>query len=95
MKRLFFTFLGLLSLFGSCRTPTNIVYFHGVENMTEDQRAAANQKFVPVIRVDDALYIIVTAPEKTSVAPFASYRILCDGRCRTFYNDPKPVYVFS
>ena len=72
MKRLFFTFLGLLFLFGSCRVPKDVVYFQGVENMTDDQRAATNQKFVSIIRIDDALIIQVTAPDKTSVAPFAS-----------------------
>ena len=71
MKRNFFCFLFLVLLFGACRTPQNFTYFQGIENLTDEQLAKMDQKYVPRICVDDALVIYVTSPEKDNVAAFS------------------------
>ena len=71
MKHNFFSALLLIFLFGACRTPQNIAYFQGIDNLTDEQRAAMDQKYVPRICVDDALVIYVTSPERDNVAAFS------------------------
>ena len=71
MKRIFFPCILFILLTGSCRTPQNIAYFEGIEDITEEQRAAMSHKYVPVICIDDALIINVTSPDRATTAPFA------------------------
>jgi len=71
MKFNFCAAVFLILLFGACRTPQNIAYFQGIENLTDEQRALMDQKYVPRICVDDALIIYVTSPERDNVAPFS------------------------
>ena len=71
MKRVSFSILGLLFLMGSCRVSKDVTYFQGLENITDEQKAAMNQKYVPRICIDDELIIYVSAPDRTSVAPFS------------------------
>ena len=68
----------MIFLVGSCRAPKELAYFQGIENLTEEDKAAMNQQYIPRICIDDALIIFVTGPDKASVAhfsppPFAYY----------------------
>ena len=71
MKRNFFTFLLLIFILGSCKTPQNISYFHGLENLTVEQKEAMNQTHNPKICIDDVLIIHVTSPDRESAAPYS------------------------
>jgi polysaccharide export outer membrane protein len=71
MKRIFLYVVCLIALFTSCRTPKDISYFQGIENLPEEQRAAMNQKYIPRICIDDVLIINVTSPDRETVAPFS------------------------
>ena len=71
MKRIFYCALFFTLMFGSCRTPKDISYFQGIENLTAEQREEMNQKYVPRICVDDALIISVTSPQRADVAQFS------------------------
>ena len=71
MKCIFCPAVFLILMFGSCRTSKDISYFQGIENLTEEQKAEMNQKYVPRICVDDALIISVTSPDRKDVAPFS------------------------
>ena len=71
MKRSYLLALLLINLFGSCRTPQNIIYFQDIEYLTEEQKAEMNQQYTPRICIDDALVINVTSPDRESTAPFS------------------------
>jgi polysaccharide export outer membrane protein len=71
MNRIFLFVICFTALFASCRTPKDISYFQGIENLTEEQRAAMNQKYVPRICIDDVLIINVTSPDRETTAPFS------------------------
>ena len=71
MKPVFFIAVCLVFLFGACRTPKDLKYFQGIENLTAEQLAQMNQKYVPRICIDDALIINVTSPDRTTVAQFS------------------------
>ncbi|MDR1221309.1 MAG: polysaccharide biosynthesis/export family protein [Tannerella sp.] len=70
MNRVFLFIICFIVLFNSCRTPKDVSYFQGIENLTEEQRLAMNQKYVPRICIDDVLIINVTSPDRESVTPF-------------------------
>ncbi|MDR1224123.1 MAG: polysaccharide biosynthesis/export family protein [Tannerella sp.] len=70
MKYFFLTVVFSMLLFNSCRTPKDVSYFQGIENLTEDQKQAMAQKYVPRICIDDVLIINITSPDRESVAPF-------------------------
>ncbi len=71
MNRHFFCAVLLVLFFGSCRTPKDIAYFQGIEQLSEEQKAAMNQKYVPRICIDDALVIFVTSPDRETTAQFS------------------------
>ncbi|MDR2776137.1 MAG: polysaccharide biosynthesis/export family protein [Tannerella sp.] len=71
MNRIFLLIVCLITLLSSCRTPKDISYFQGIENLTEEQRAAMNRKYIPRICIDDVLIINVTSPDRETVAPFS------------------------
>ena len=71
MNRFFFSALIAIVLTTACRPIKDISYFQGLENLTQEQIEAMNQKYVPQICVDDALIIYVSAPDRTSAAPFS------------------------
>lgn len=70
MKRIFFPLLFLLVLLGSCKTPKNISYFQGIENLTQEQEDAMNQVYNSKICNDDVLIINVTSPDRETAAYF-------------------------
>jgi len=70
MKNLIFLVI-LLLLTTACRTTQDISLFQGLENLTQEQIEAMNQKYVPRICIDDALIINVTSPDRTTTAQFA------------------------
>ena len=70
MKRILFPVLLVVVLLSSCKTPQNIVYFQGIENITEEQMSAMNQTHNPKICIDDVLIINVTAPDRETAAPY-------------------------
>ena len=71
MKRNFFSAIIIIILCGACRTPQNIAYFQGIDQLTDEQLAAMEQTYVPRICIDDALVIYVTSPERDNVAQFS------------------------
>ena len=71
MKRIIVVTAGLVLFMNACRTPKDVAYFQGIQNLTEDQLEMMNQKYVPRICIDDALIINVTSPDRASTAPFA------------------------
>jgi polysaccharide export outer membrane protein len=70
MRNLFLMTVGLSFLFCSCRTPKDISYFQGVEDLTETQKKAMNQTYNPKICIDDVLIINVTSPDRETAAPY-------------------------
>lgn len=71
MKRIFFFGFIIILLTDSCRTPKDIAYFQGIENLSEEQREAMFRKYVPIICIDDALIINVTSPDRATTAQFS------------------------
>ena len=70
MNRKLFPVLLLIVLLSSCKTPQNITYFQGIENITEEQMSAMNQTHNPKICIDDVLIINVTSPDRETAAPY-------------------------
>ena len=70
MKRIFFMAVCVLLLTNACRTPKDVAYFQGIHDLTAEQVAQMNQKYVPRICIDDALIIYVTSPDRATVAQF-------------------------
>jgi polysaccharide export outer membrane protein len=60
----------LFLLLVSCKTPKDVAYFQGIENVTAAQKAAMEQTYKPRICSDDILVINVTSPDVTSAAPY-------------------------
>lgn len=71
MKYALLPVMFLIIMFSSCRTPKDVSYFQGIESLTEAQKEAMNQKYVPRICIDDALVINVTSPDRETTAPFS------------------------
>ena len=71
MKHIIFIAVCLVFLIGGCRAPKDVVYFQGIENLSEEQLAKMNQKYTPRICIDDALIINVTSPDRATVAQFS------------------------
>ncbi len=70
MKQFFLFSVLLLLLLSSCGTPKEVSYFQGIENLTEEQRAAMTQTYNPRICIDDILIINVTSPDRETAAPY-------------------------
>ncbi len=71
MNRFFFpVFVCFVILLSSCRTPKDISYFQGIDNLTEEQKKAMNQTYNPRICIDDILIINVTSPDRETAAPY-------------------------
>ena len=68
-RKLFPVFL-LIVLLSSCKTPQNITYFQGIENITEEQMTSMDQTHNPKICIDDVLIINVTSPDRETAAPY-------------------------
>jgi Periplasmic protein involved in polysaccharide export len=78
MKHTFILLFFVSILLSSCKTPQNIVYFQGMEDLSEQQLQAMNQIHRPKISIDDALVINVTSPTPATAAaynppPYAHY----------------------
>jgi len=71
MKRVLWLAVCAMILTNACRTPKDIAYLQGIENLTEDQLTQMNQRYVPRICIDDALIINVTSPDRATVAQFS------------------------
>ena len=71
MKHVFFLAVFSIIILSSCKTPKDVSYFQGIENLTEEQKQAMNQKYAPRICIDDALIIYVTSPDRETVATFS------------------------
>ena len=71
MRHILFPAFFLIIMFSSCKTPKDISYFQGIENLTEEQKEAMTQKYTPRICIDDALIIYVTSSDKETTAPFS------------------------
>ena len=71
MKQMIIVAVCLVFLLGACRTPMDVAYFQGIENLSEEQLERMNQKYVPRICIDDALIINVTSPDRKTVAQFS------------------------
>ena len=71
MKRYFICAVWMVLLFGSCRAPKDVSLFQGIGDLTAEQKAAMNQKWVPRICVDDALIINVTSADRETVSQFS------------------------
>ena len=70
MNRKLFPVLLLIVLLSSCKTPQNITYFQGLENLTEEQMTSMSQTHNPKICIDDILIINVTSPDRETAAPY-------------------------
>ena len=65
-----FSVLLLIALLSSCKTPQNITYFQGIEDITEEQMTSMEQTHRPKICIDDVLIINVTSPDRETAAPY-------------------------
>ena len=70
MNRKLFPVLLLIVLLSSCKTPQNITYFQGLENLTEEQMTSVDQTHNPKIFVNDYLIINVTSSDRETAAPY-------------------------
>ena len=71
MKRTLFYGVVLILLAVSCRTPNNLIYFQGIDDLSAEALEAMNQKYTPRICIDDALIINITSPDRSSAAQFS------------------------
>jgi polysaccharide export outer membrane protein len=62
--------LGLIYLMASCGAPKDVVYFQGLDSLTEEQLAQMNQNYSSRISTDDLLTITVTGWDPTVLTPF-------------------------
>jgi polysaccharide export outer membrane protein len=62
--------LGLILYLTSCGTPKGVLYFQGVDSLTEEQIARMEQTYTSRIAPDDMLTITVTAWDPSVVTPF-------------------------
>ncbi|MDR0995871.1 MAG: polysaccharide biosynthesis/export family protein [Tannerella sp.] len=67
--KMFMAGLALL-LLASCGTPKNVLYFQGMDKLSDAQLAKMNQTYTSRICPDDLLAITVTAWDPTVVTPF-------------------------
>ena len=70
MKRKLFPALLLIVLLGSCRTPQNVSYFQGLENISEELAESMNMTYYSKICVDDVLTINVASPDRETAMPY-------------------------
>lgn len=61
---------GLIFFLASCATPKDVLYFQGVDSLTEEQIAQMEQHYISRICPDDMLAITVTAWDPSVVTPF-------------------------
>lgn len=61
---------GLIFFLTSCGTPKDVLYFQGVDLLTEEQIARMEQNYTSRICPDDVLTITVTAWDPSVVTPF-------------------------
>jgi len=60
----------LIELLTACTTPKHILYFQGLDSLTQEELAQTEQNYTSRICSDDLLSITVTAREATLVTPF-------------------------
>ncbi|MDR1259757.1 MAG: polysaccharide biosynthesis/export family protein [Tannerellaceae bacterium] len=70
MKIKLLSVTGLICFMTSCGTPKDVLYFQGIDSLTEDKIAQMNQSYTSCICPDDLLTITVTAWDPTVVTPF-------------------------
>jgi polysaccharide export outer membrane protein len=70
MKKNFLLAAGLVFFLTSCGTPRDVLYFQGVDSLTEEQIARMEQTYTSRICPDDMLTITVTAWDPSVVTPF-------------------------
>ncbi len=63
----FVLFLTVSSLFFSCKTPVDVVYFQDSKNL---EKIVSKNSFTPVFKVDDILSILVSATDMEAARPF-------------------------
>jgi polysaccharide export outer membrane protein len=70
MKIKLLSAIWLICLFTSCNTPKDVLYFQGVDALTEEQLAQMDQNYTSRICPDDLLTITVTGWDPTVATPF-------------------------
>ncbi len=71
MKLKYFLFILFSGLMVACKTPKDVIYFQGIDNLSEDKLAQlSTQSYSTKITYDDLLSITVSAWDPTSVTPF-------------------------
>ena len=71
MKLKYFLFILFSGLMVACKTPKDVIYFQGIDNLSEDKLAQlSTQSYSTKITYDDLLSITVSAWDPTVVTPF-------------------------
>lgn len=70
MNLKYYLFVLFCVLMSACKTPKDIVYFQGVDNLSVEQLKEMSQTYSTKITNDDLLSITVTAWDPASVTPF-------------------------
>lgn len=71
MKLKYFLFILFSGLMVACKTPKDVIYFQGIDNLSEDKLAQlSTQAYSTKITYDDLLSITVSAWDPSAVTPF-------------------------
>lgn len=70
MKLKYFLFILFSGLMVACKTPKDVIYFQGIDNLSEAQLDSLSQEYVTKITNDDLLSISVASWDPAAVTPF-------------------------
>ncbi len=82
-------------LLNACSVPKDVVYFQGVDSLTEEQVAEMSQNYATKICPDDLLTITVTGWDPTVLTPFnpPAYAYAQQGATETAANNQLQTYL--
>ena len=70
MKLKYFLFILFSGLMVACKTPKDVIYFQGIDDLSEAQLDSLSQEYVTKITNDDLLSISVASWDPAAVTPF-------------------------
>ena len=70
MKLKYYLFAILCVWMSACKTPKDVTYFQGIDNLTQEQLEEMSQSYKIKVESNDLLSINVTAWDPSAVTPF-------------------------
>ena len=84
----------LIILLGSCAVPKDIVYFQGLDQLSDEQKSSMNQQYISSICTDDMLSINVTSSDPSVVTPFNPPAFAFATQGETRMNETRQQYTY-